>query len=241
MPLSNGGKLVIVNLQQTPLDETATIKLHSKCDEVLKEVMAQLKIPIPVYRHSETFLITTTRGSLTSDSEYESSSDSEPSKLSWLFSIQSADKYRKTTPFIERVEIKGSLGEYTIRRQPVEKPLSWKQSTPPSSDLEIDVCIYFAKRCTLRKFETKHVIKVGEKESQNSHTVETVKIDYNEHVQSQVNSPKSVFLQLEDTRQPRKKPKKEIKEESNEEGSDSNGDNNEESTLNVKNEDSDKE
>lgn len=37
-----GGNLVIVNLQKTPLDHLATLRIFQKCDVVMKEVMKRL-------------------------------------------------------------------------------------------------------------------------------------------------------------------------------------------------------
>ena len=37
-----GGDLVIVNLQKTPLDGLATLRIFHKCDVVMKEVMKRL-------------------------------------------------------------------------------------------------------------------------------------------------------------------------------------------------------
>lgn len=45
----NGGKLVIVNLQSTPLDKLASIKIHAKCDEVMQMLMAELEIFVPPF------------------------------------------------------------------------------------------------------------------------------------------------------------------------------------------------
>jgi mono-ADP-ribosyltransferase sirtuin 6 len=42
LPLKNGGKLVIVNLQQTPKDKKATLKIHAKCDQVMRDLMEGL-------------------------------------------------------------------------------------------------------------------------------------------------------------------------------------------------------
>ena len=53
MPLhtfERGGKLVIVNLQKTPLDSYAALVIHGKCDEVMAKVMQKLQIPIPEWR-----------------------------------------------------------------------------------------------------------------------------------------------------------------------------------------------
>jgi len=43
------GKLVICNLQKTPLDSHASIKIHSKCDKLMEFVMQRLSIDIPPF------------------------------------------------------------------------------------------------------------------------------------------------------------------------------------------------
>ncbi|XP_054716399.1 NAD-dependent protein deacetylase sirtuin-7-like [Uloborus diversus] len=42
-------KLFIVNLQYTPKDSQATLKIHGKCDEVMKHLTSQLGIHVPPY------------------------------------------------------------------------------------------------------------------------------------------------------------------------------------------------
>ncbi|XP_048346160.1 NAD-dependent protein deacetylase sirtuin-7 [Sphaerodactylus townsendi] len=42
-------KLYIVNLQWTPKDDLAALKLHGKCDDVMKLLMDNLGLPIPCY------------------------------------------------------------------------------------------------------------------------------------------------------------------------------------------------
>ena len=45
MPLSvarNGGNLVIVNLQKTPLDAAAALCIYAKCDDVMEMLMKKL-------------------------------------------------------------------------------------------------------------------------------------------------------------------------------------------------------
>ena len=52
MPLRtthNGGKLVIVNLQKTPLDHLATIRIGAMCDDVIQRVMTHLHLQIPQF------------------------------------------------------------------------------------------------------------------------------------------------------------------------------------------------
>jgi len=52
----NGGSLVIVNLQTTPLDQSADVKLSGYVDEVMVEVMQRLNIPIPTYEAATDFV-----------------------------------------------------------------------------------------------------------------------------------------------------------------------------------------
>lgn len=48
-PLKRRPKVYIVNLQWTPKDSIAAIKIHGKCDEVMKVVMKQMNIEVPAY------------------------------------------------------------------------------------------------------------------------------------------------------------------------------------------------
>jgi hypothetical protein len=47
---SHGGKLVIVNLQKTPLDHMANIRVFARTDDFMKSLMKHLGIEIPEWR-----------------------------------------------------------------------------------------------------------------------------------------------------------------------------------------------
>ncbi|KAJ8683269.1 hypothetical protein QAD02_019061 [Eretmocerus hayati] len=52
--VSKRPQLYIVNLQWTPKDDIATLKISGKCDKIMKIVMSQLGINIPIYeRHKD--------------------------------------------------------------------------------------------------------------------------------------------------------------------------------------------
>jgi len=46
----NGGKVVIVNLQKTPLDRIADVRIYQKCDEVMIGLMNRLKLSVPKFK-----------------------------------------------------------------------------------------------------------------------------------------------------------------------------------------------
>ncbi|KAM9461038.1 NAD-dependent protein deacetylase sirtuin-7 [Clarias gariepinus] len=46
-------KLYIVNLQWTPKDDLATLKIHGKCDDVMRLLMEELGVEIPSYNRSD--------------------------------------------------------------------------------------------------------------------------------------------------------------------------------------------
>ncbi|XP_071359504.1 NAD-dependent protein deacetylase sirtuin-7 [Trachinotus anak] len=52
-PASKRPKLYIVNLQWTPKDDLATLKINGKCDDVMRLLMEELNFQIPVYDRAE--------------------------------------------------------------------------------------------------------------------------------------------------------------------------------------------
>ncbi|XP_017887506.1 NAD-dependent protein deacetylase sirtuin-7 [Ceratina calcarata] len=52
-PVHKRPSLYIVNLQWTPKDENAVLKINGKCDEVMKRVMTHLGIEIPQYNRAK--------------------------------------------------------------------------------------------------------------------------------------------------------------------------------------------
>ena len=46
------GKVVIINLQKTPVDEHADIVIHEQVDKVMELLMKKLNIPVPEFRRT---------------------------------------------------------------------------------------------------------------------------------------------------------------------------------------------
>ena len=46
---NNGGQLVIVNLQKTPLNNIAALNIFAKCDEVMRRLFKKMDLQIPVF------------------------------------------------------------------------------------------------------------------------------------------------------------------------------------------------
>ncbi|KAL2089639.1 hypothetical protein ACEWY4_014327 [Coilia grayii] len=52
-PASKRPRLYIVNLQWTPKDDLAALKIHGKCDDVMSLLMEELNIKVPAYNRAE--------------------------------------------------------------------------------------------------------------------------------------------------------------------------------------------
>lgn len=52
-PVQKRASLYIVNLQWTPKDENAVLKINGKCDEVMKKIMSHLGLEIPQYNRTK--------------------------------------------------------------------------------------------------------------------------------------------------------------------------------------------
>lgn len=52
-PSTKRPKLYIVNLQWTPKDDLAVLKIHGKCDDIMSLLMEELNIHVPSYNRTE--------------------------------------------------------------------------------------------------------------------------------------------------------------------------------------------
>jgi len=59
-----GGRLVICNLQNTPLDSSCALRIHAKCDDLMQYVMEELQIPIPSFILRRRILVNNDKNSI---------------------------------------------------------------------------------------------------------------------------------------------------------------------------------
>jgi hypothetical protein len=57
--MRRSGKLVIVNLQKTPLDKKADLVIHATCDTVMQTLMTALEVPVPPFKLARHVLVST--------------------------------------------------------------------------------------------------------------------------------------------------------------------------------------
>uniref|UniRef100_A0A6B2L5T5 protein acetyllysine N-acetyltransferase n=1 Tax=Arcella intermedia TaxID=1963864 RepID=A0A6B2L5T5_9EUKA len=122
-----GGKLVIINLQPTPLDQKCHLKIHAKTDRVMELLLGQLKIDAPTFGgdyYKQTIEISIT-----------------PLEKTMKLLVQGKDIGRANGFFgIEKVEISSNSFDYkrVIRWEPLEftMPLPTKSTT-------VNVSVFF--------------------------------------------------------------------------------------------------
>lgn len=52
-----GGRMVVVNLQQTPKDKSAALLVRGRVDQVMRVVMRELQLPVPDYRRHDCVMV----------------------------------------------------------------------------------------------------------------------------------------------------------------------------------------
>ena len=55
--IKKGGKLVIINLQKTPLNNIASLVIHAKVDDVIDLLMSKLGLKIPEWKITRRLLV----------------------------------------------------------------------------------------------------------------------------------------------------------------------------------------
>jgi hypothetical protein len=107
--------LVIVNLQSTPLDGIASLRINAKCEDVSRMIMAKLGLPIPEFRLKRIIII---------DAVHNQASGNDDTVL---LSIQPQDMYGYPFTFIKSASVSVN-GEVHKLKEPFTLLLPWKPS-----------------------------------------------------------------------------------------------------------------
>lgn len=92
--LRGGGKIVIVNLQETPKDKKASLVIHGFVDKVIAGVMDRLNMRIPPFVRIDLFQVILTH-TLSSDKRF----------VNWILRVASVHGQKAPLPFIKYVEV----------------------------------------------------------------------------------------------------------------------------------------
>ncbi|XP_058219943.1 NAD-dependent protein deacetylase SRT1-like isoform X3 [Rhododendron vialii] len=107
-----GGKIVIVNLQQTPKDNKASLVIRGLVDKVIAGVMHYLNLRIPPHVRVDLFEIIFTQFHRTSEKKY----------AKWTLKVGSVHGERAQVPFIKSIEVsfpgRPKLKEAVLHQQP---------------------------------------------------------------------------------------------------------------------------
>ncbi|KAG9159966.1 hypothetical protein Leryth_005710 [Lithospermum erythrorhizon] len=92
--IRGGGKIVIINLQETPKDKKASLVIHERVDKIIRGVMAFLNLRIPPFVRIDLLQTILTRG-YSGDKKY----------VNWSIDITSVHGKRAPLPFVKSVEV----------------------------------------------------------------------------------------------------------------------------------------
>ncbi|KAL5548631.1 hypothetical protein UlMin_003862 [Ulmus minor] len=134
--LRGGGKIVIVNLQETPKDKKASLVIRGFVDKVISGALNLLNKQIPPFVRIDLFQIVITQG-LSLDKKY----------VNWNLRVASAHGPKAPLPFIKSVEI-SFLNCQDYKEAILDKePFQLKRRTVLSKSFEIVMKFNFSEGC----------------------------------------------------------------------------------------------
>ncbi|KAM7503783.1 hypothetical protein LguiB_002687 [Lonicera macranthoides] len=135
--LRGGGKVVIVNLQQTPKDKKASLVIHGLVDKVITGVMYFLNMRIPPYVRVDLFQIIF--------SQYRCISERRCAR--WSLRVTSVNGEKAPLPFVKSVKIsfpeRPELKTALLKQQ----PFLLKRETLKTNPLKIVLKLNFSDGC----------------------------------------------------------------------------------------------
>lgn len=134
--LRGGGKIIIINLQETPKDKKASLVIRGMVDMVIAGVMELLNLKIPPFFRIDLLQITLTQG-LSADKIY----------VNWLLRIGSVHGQKAILPFIKSVEVSFLEAEMYKSAILEKQPFTLKRRTMRSRVFQILLKLNFSDGC----------------------------------------------------------------------------------------------
>ncbi|PWA79991.1 sirtuin family, DHS-like NAD/FAD-binding domain protein [Artemisia annua] len=138
--IRNGGKMVIVNLQQTPKDKKASLVIRGFVDKIMVGVLHLLEMKIPPYVRVDFFQIIVSQSQYVSETKYGK----------WSLKVASVHGEKALQPFIESVQVtfpdRPELKTAVLNQQ----PFLLKRETLKSRPLQMVLLVNFSEGCGCR-------------------------------------------------------------------------------------------
>lgn len=151
--LRSGGRVVIVNLQQTPKDKKASLVIHGLVDKVISGVMNHLNLRIPPYVRVDIFQISLVQFARLSEKKY----------TKWTLRVASVHGHRAVLPFIQSVEVSFSdrpeLKPAILRKQPFVLKREMVRTRPFKMLLKLNFSDGCGCQCTTVDFPVNFLAK----------------------------------------------------------------------------------
>lgn len=134
--LRGGGKIVIVNLQETPKDKKASLVIHGFVDKVIAGVMDRLNMRIPPFVRIDLFQVILTH-TLSSDKRF----------VNWILRVASVHGQKAPLPFIKYVEVSFLDGQNYKEAVLHKQPFQLKRRTVKTKIFEVLLKLNFSDGC----------------------------------------------------------------------------------------------
>ncbi|XP_061175293.1 uncharacterized protein LOC133184300 [Saccostrea echinata] len=134
-------KLFIVNLQWTPKDDTATLKINGRCDEVMKRVLEMMRIPILTYNREDDPIfsmysalkrserLSTTKKILKIPNTLHKRKNRKPTKELVVVDVQKEEALKEEKP-MDPMSVNCTVGS-SVPVQPFVSPTDTRTGPPP--------------------------------------------------------------------------------------------------------------
>lgn len=173
--------MIICNLQKTPKDGKAEVLIHTKADDLMREVMKKLDIPIPVYRRTDTVRVSVKKMimepklvEIKSEPTNEALANST-NKSKYLLQITYPNGV--DCAFVKTVQV--LCGENELGSSNTS-PFRIEWMSDQTVPFDIKITLYFTKYFNQKMHTITHSVDPQKSEGTQEYTFDTAIIDYNE-------------------------------------------------------------